>query len=257
MRWLLVSPKRTEKKLIKFIKDEFKKRGYKKAVFGASGGVDSSLVGFLLKKALGSKNVTAIFLPYKTTDKESRRDFKDIAKILGIKSWVIPITSMVDCYFRQFPKADRVRRGNKMARERMSVLYDQSKVENALVVGSGNKTERLLGYATIFGDTACALNPLAPLYKTQVRQLARHAGVPDRIVDKTPSAGLWPGQSDEKELGLSYKEMDEILYFAVDRKNSVSQIAKKGFDKRSVKKILDRVEKFRYKSELPATPQEL
>lgn len=251
MKELTMNAKKVEKKLVRFIKDEFRKRGFRKAVFGASGGVDSSLVGFLLKKALGKKNVLAVFLPYKTTNKASEKDFRKVVKILGIKSKVIPITPMVDCYFKRFPRMDRIRRGNKMARERMSVLYDWSKAENALVVGSGNKTEILLGYATLHGDSACAVNPIGGLYKTQVRQLASYMGVPEEIVQKAPSADLWPGQSDEKELGLSYREIDEILYLAVDRGYRPYQLIKRGFSKGKVKKILNRIEKFRYKRELP------
>jgi len=249
---LIINPNKTEKKLIRFIKDEFKKRGFRKAILGLSGGVDSSLVAFLLKKALGRRNVKALFLPYKTTDIKSRRDFELVSKILGIRSGTIPITPMVDRYFRGFPKADKVRRGNKMARERMSVLYDQSRAEKALVVGSGNRTERILGYATLHGDTACALNPIGGLYKTQVRQLALHMGVPTRIVAKPPTADLWPGQSDEDELGLCYVEIDEILHLSGDKKYTPARLAKKGFRRGDIKKVLVRAEKFRFKGELPA-----
>jgi len=248
----VIDPDRAEEKLVRFIRSEFKKRGFRKAVFGLSGGVDSSLVAFLLKKALGARNVVAVFLPYRTTDKASRRDFKEVVRISGIRSKVIPITPMVDCYFRRFPKGDRIRRGNKMARERMSILYDRSKAEDALVVGSGNRTEILLGYATLYGDTACAVNPIGGLYKTQVRQLATHMGVPDRIVAKAPTADLWPGQSDEDELGLSYAAVDEILHLAVDRKYTPGRLARKGFGKATVKRIMNRVEEFKYKRELPA-----
>lgn len=252
MKELVINSKKVEEKLIRFIKDELKSRGFKKAVFGLSGGIDSTLVAFLLKKALGAKNVRAIFLPYKSTDKESGRNFRKVVKLLNIKSRVIPITPAVDCYFKRFPKADRVRRGNKMARERMSVLYDQSRVEGALVIGSGNKTEALLGYCTHFGDSACAINPIGGLYKTQVRQLARRMGVPQHIVDRPPTADLWPDQTDEGELGLSYEQMDAILHFAVGKGYKPSRLAKKGYSRASIKKILDRVEAFRYKRELPA-----
>ena len=158
---------------------------------------------------------------------------------------------MVDCYFKKFPEADKVRRGNKMARERMSILYDQSKVENALVIGSGNKTEILLGYATLFGDTACAINPIGSLYKTQIRQLARCIGMPERIIKKPPTADLWPGQTDESEIGITYEEVDKILYLAVDKKYKLPRLVKLGFGKDSIDKILKRVDKFKYKRELP------
>ncbi|PIU42278.1 MAG: NAD(+) synthetase [Candidatus Omnitrophica bacterium CG07_land_8_20_14_0_80_42_15] len=248
---LAINAAYVEKKLTGFIKREFKKKNFKKAVFGLSGGVDSSLVAFLLVKALGSKNVTALFMPYRTTAQESKRDFDAIVKILKIKHKIIPITSMVDCYFKKFPEADKVRRGNKMARERMSILYDQSKVENALVIGSGNKTEILLGYATLFGDTACAINPIGSLYKTQIRQLARCIGMPERIIKKPPTADLWPGQTDESEIGITYEEVDKILYLAVDKKYKLPRLVKLGFGKDSIDKILKRVDKFKYKRELP------
>jgi len=134
----------------------------------------------------------------------------------------------------------------------MAILYDQSKLEDALVIGSGNKTEILLGYATLFGDTACAINPIGCLYKSQIRQLARYMGVPERIIEKPPTADLWPGQTDEDEIGLSYEEIDELLYLLVEKGLGVSQLRRKGFDKVSLKKISARLEKFRYKRELPA-----
>lgn len=249
---LSINPQAIERKLIQFIKAEFKKRGFKKAIFGLSGGVDSSTVAFLLTRALGAKNVTALFMPYKTTNKHDRIDFEKVTKILAIKSRLITITPTIDCYFKNFPTKDRIRRGNKMARERMSVLYDQSRLENALVVGSGNRTEILLGYATLYGDTACAVNPIGSLYKTQLRQLAHYIGVPGNIIEKMPTAGLWPSQTDEGELGLSYAAMDEILFLFVDKKYKIRQIVTRGFSKSSVEKILDRVKKFEYKRQLPA-----
>ncbi len=248
----LKNPKNVEAKLTRFIKDEFGEKGFKKAVFGLSGGVDSSLVAFLLKKALGPNNVIAIFMPYKTTDGKSRKNFKEVVEMLGIKSKVIPITPMIDAFLKQFPSADRIRLGNKMARERMAILYDQSKIENALVIGSGNRTEILLGYCTLFGDSACAINPVGPLYKTQVRQLARHMGVPEHIIKQPPTADLWPGQTDEKELGLSYDEIDGILSFAIDRGYKISRLIKEGFLKADIEKILNRVKKFKFKRESPA-----
>ena len=248
---MVIDSRKVEKALIFFLKNEFKKRGYKKAVFGLSGGIDSSVVAFLLKNALGAKCVNAIFMPYKTTGETSYRDYKRTVKLLNVQSQVIPITPLVDPYFRKFPKADRVRRGNKMARERMSILYDQSKKLNALVVGSGNRTEILLGYATLHGDTACAVNPVGGLYKTQLRQLALHLGVPESIVWKVPTADLWPGQSDEDELGSSYSEIDKILFLAVDKGYKAAKLQQLGFSKIRILKILKRVERFGYKRELP------
>jgi len=170
---------------------------------------------------------------------------------LGIKSQAIDITPQIEAYFARFPQADRLRRANKIARERMSVLYDQSRVYEALVIGTGNKSERLLGYTTLWGDMACAFNPLGNLYKTQVRQLAEELDVPEGIRNKAPSAGLWPGQTDEGELGFRYAEADQILYWLIDQKYSVEQVAEKGFLRDLVTQIATRVKRSAFKSRMP------
>ena len=175
-----------------------------------------------------------------------------IVKALGISSLTVDITPMVDAYFALFPDADMVRRGNKMARERMTILFDHSMGQKALVLGTSNKTELLLGYGTLYGDMASALNPLGDLYKTQVRQLARHLGVPPVIVDKQPSADLWEGQTDEAELGFTYEEVDKVLCLLVDQRYEVSELIAEGrFDEKFVRAVARKVQASQYKRRLP------
>ena len=162
---------------------------------------------------------------------------------------------MVDAYISRFPTKNRIEMGNKMARERMSILYDHSSREKALILGTSNKTELLLGYGTIHGDMACAINPLGDLYKTQIRQLARHLGVPDKIMKKSPSAGLWEGQTDEKELGLNYDDMDQILFLLVDKRMSKKDITASGFKIEAVNKIIRLIKNSEFKRKLPPIPK--
>lgn len=199
-----------------FLKQEIGKIGLSKAVIGLSGGVDSALVAALLARALGPENVYAIAMPYRESNPDSEAHARLAAETFGIHYQVRDISPMVDAFFKDMPQADVLRKGNKMARERMCILYDFSAEKNALVIGTSNKTELLLGYGTIFGDLASAINPIGDLYKTHVWELSRYLGVPAEIVDKPPSADLWIGQTDEQELGYSYKEIDPLLYYLVD-----------------------------------------
>jgi len=204
--------------LVAFIRDEVRKVGKERVVVGLSGGVDSSLSAFLACKALEPSNVCGLCMPYKTSSKESLRHAKLVAERTGLNFFVIDISLQIDGYFDRFPDSGSVRRGNKMARERMTILYDQSEEWQGLVLGTSNKTELLLGYGTLHGDMASALNPLGDLYKTQVWALARAMGVPDEIVEKKPSADLWAGQTDEGELGFTYLEVDRLLNLFVDQR---------------------------------------
>jgi NAD+ synthase len=203
---------------VAFVRDEVHKFGLSRAVLGLSGGVDSALVAFLAAEALGPENVWGFLLPYRTSSPQSAADAELVAREVGMHSVRVDITAQVDAYFREQVDASPVRRGNKMARERMSVLYDRSAQLDALVLGTSNKTELFLGYGTIHGDLASAINPIGDLYKTQVWALAAAVGVPQPIIDKQPSADLWAGQTDEGELGFSYAEVDELLHFMIERR---------------------------------------
>jgi NAD+ synthase len=234
-----------------FIANGVRKAGFERVVVGLSGGVDSSLSAFLGAEALGPENVWAVLMPYRTSSPDSREHAELVVKHLGIQSEVIEITPMVDVYFDRFPEADQVRRGNKMARERMTILFDHSARLKALVLGTSNKTELLLGYGTLYGDMASAINPLGDLYKTQVRQLARHMGVPEAIILKKPSADLWAGQTDEEELGFTYEEVDRVLYLMVDRRYELPDLIEAGFDERFVRAVFAKVQVSQYKRRLP------
>ena len=209
-----------EKLLTRFIKEELSKFGYAKGILGLSGGLDSAVCAYLAVRALGPKNVIVLIMPYEETFGWDVQDARDLAQGLGIKSLITDISPMVNAYFAKHPTESRILKGNKMARERMSILYDFSERKKALILGTSNKTELLLGYGTIHGDMASAINPIGDLYKTQIRQLARHMKVPHKILKKKPTAGLWAGQTDEEELGLSYTKIDKILYQFVDLKKS-------------------------------------
>jgi NAD+ synthase len=234
-----------------FIANEVRKVGFERVVINLSGGVDSSLAALLAARALGPGNVRPLILPYRSSASESRRDAEALAKQLGLTPLIIDISPQIDVYFERFPDADRARRGNKMARERMSIAYDQSLAWNALMLGTSNKTELLLGYGTIFGDLASALNPLGDLYKTQVWQLARELGIPENIVRKAPSADLWEGQTDEADLGFQYAQVDHLLYYLVDRRYSIAELEAAGFDRAFIQVVVDKVQRSQFKRRMP------
>jgi len=244
-----------EKILTSFIKDELHKFNYKKGILGLSGGLDSTVGAFLAVKALKPSNVIGLILPYGKSFSQDVKDAQEIAQLLSLRSKTIDISPMVDVYFSKYPTQNKVEKGNKMARERMSILYDFSSREKALILGTSNKTELLLGYGTIHGDMACAINPLGDLYKTQIRQMAKHLGVPDKIMKKTPSAGLWKGQTDEKELGLTYDEIDKILFQLVDKRMPKKEITAQGFKKEAVEKIIRMIKNSEFKRKLPPIPK--
>jgi NAD+ synthase len=234
-----------------FVHSEISRAGFVRAVIGLSGGVDSALSCYLAAEALGPQNVLAVRMPYKSSAQESLEHAQLVIDALGVQSLTVPITEMADPLFERFPDANPVRRGNVMARLRMIVLYDQSEAFRGLVVGTGNKTEILLGYTTLYGDAACALNPLGDLYKTQVRQLSRAIGVPEAIVAKPPSADLWLGQTDEGELGFTYAEVDQLLYLLIDQRYSPEECVAAGFAKKFVEAVVERVRRNHFKRVLP------
>jgi len=233
--------------LVEFIHSEITRSGFSRAVVNLSGGLDSSVSCVLAARALGPENVLALCLPYKTSAQDSLDHAQELIKQLGVVSRTIPITGMVDPLISLDPGMSPVRQGNIMARARMIVAYDQSEAFKGLVVGTGNKTEILLGYTTLFGDSASALNPLGDLYKTQVRQLAHALNIPAEIIDKPPSADLWHGQTDEGELGFTYTEVDKLLYLLVDQRFSPEECIESGFQEEFVRKVIERIRRNQFK----------
>lgn len=234
-----------------FIQSEVQRAGFHRVVVGVSGGLDSSLSVTLAAAALSPGNVWGVSMPYKASNPESLSHARLIAEWLGINFLQVDITPQIDAYFTALPDADHIRRGNKMARERMTVLYDHSAHLGALVLGTSNKTELLLGYGTLYGDMASALNPIGDLYKTQVRWLARHLKVPAEILEKKPSADLWVGQTDEEELGFTYEAVDRLLYYMVDRRYELPDLTELGFDAHFVEAVFHRVKSSQYKRRPP------
>ena len=251
MNKLDLNLKEVHSELVEFLRESFKKAGFSKAVLGLSGGIDSALVAYLLRDALGKENVLAIMMPYKSSNPDSLNHAKLVIKDLGINSKTIEITDMIDAYFKNEKEATSLRMGNKMARERMSILFDYSSKENALVVGTSNKTEIYLGYSTQFGDSACALNPIGDLYKTNIWDLSRYLKIPNELIEKKPSADLWEGQTDEQEMGLTYKEADQVLYRMLEENKKVEEVLAEGFNKDLVDNIVRRMNRSEYKRRMP------
>ena len=248
---LAINPVLVEEILVRFIRNEVTRTGFRRAVFGLSGGIDSSVVAYLAAKALGPEQVLAVTMPYKTSSAETLRDSQTVVDRLGLQTLAIPITAQVDAYFAAQPGASQMRLANKCARERMTVLYDQSAAFEGLVLGTSNKTELLLGYGTQYGDLASAINPIGDLYKTQLRALAAHLGVPAEILDKAPSGDLWVGQTDEGELGFAYADVDRLLVLLVDRRWQPAQLIENGFDAAFVERVLKMIRRNQYKRRLP------
>ena len=234
-----------------FIRGQLRQAGFERAVLGLSGGIDSALVAYLVAEAIGAERLLCVSMPYRTSSDGSRTDAASVVEALGCAFETVDISPMVDGYFASAPDATPLRRGNFMARQRMAVLYDRSVTWRGLVVGTGNKTESLIGYTTLFGDSACAFNPIGDLYKSQVRQLAADIGVPEAIIRKAPSADLWPGQTDEQEAGFSYPELDRLLFWRIDMRRSIEEVVAKGFTLAMVERVDRMVAGAEFKRQVP------
>ncbi len=237
--------------LTRFIYEETRKIGMGRVVVGLSGGIDSALSTYLAAEALGAENVIAILMPYQSSHPSSVSDAMRVVEAIGVRHHQFDITPQIDAYFDQFPDASQNRRGNKMARERMTILYDISAVEDALVLGTSNKSELLLGYSTLWGDMASALNPLGDLYKTHIYQLSEFLGLPESITDKKPSADLWEGQTDEDDLGFSYFDVDKLLYALIDLRYSPDEAIAAGFSEHFVERAYEMIRLSQFKRMTP------
>ncbi len=248
---LRINPDLVTEILCRFIRNELRRAGFRHAVVGLSGGIDSSVVTFLAVRALGAENVLAVTMPYKTSSDATRRDSQTVIEKLRVRSLDVPIADPIDAYFKQFPDASQMRLANKCARERMTVLYDQSAAFDALVIGTSNKSELLLGYGTQFGDMASAVNPVGDLYKTQLHQLAAFLGVHEAILQKPPTGDLWIGQTDEGELGFTYAEVDRLLALMVDRRWRRAELIDYGFAPEFIDRVATLVRRNHYKRRMP------
>ena len=250
-----IEPAQAIEVIVGFIRAQMAQTGFSRLVVGLSGGVDSATVAFLAARAIDPENLLAVRMPYRTSSESSETDALRVIDVLGCRTERVEITPMVEPMLERITGEDEgslnVRRGNVMARQRMIVLYDRSADFDALVIGTSNKTEALLGYGTLYGDMAAALAPIGDLYKTQLRAVATELGVPQEILDKPPSADLWPGQTDEDELGRSYDLLDRALFALVDRRWSVDRCVAAGLDRSLVEWVAGRVARMEFKRQPP------
>lgn len=256
---LRLDASRVENTLVSFLRDELKRAGFQRAVLGLSGGIDSALVCALLVRALGPGQVAGVMMPSAISSPESLADAKEVADSLGLSNLrTIPVSPQVESYFQkpEVPRSEdeavmRNRIGNKMARERMTILYDVSVVENALVIGTSNKTEIFLGYGTLHGDLACAINPVGDLYKMQVYLLSEHLGLPASVIEKAPTADLWAGQTDEGQLGFRYADVDRLLFYMMDRQYDDARLTELGFEPHFIARVRALIRANTYKGRMP------
>ncbi len=247
-----------ERMLVTFLREEIRKVGFQRGVIGLSGGIDSAVSLYLTARAIGPEQTHAVLLPYRTSSQASLDDALACVSDLGVPHAVVDISPQVDAYYAQevvpvapTVEADRLRRGNKMARERMTILYDFSQHLGALVIGTSNKSELLLGYGTLHGDMAHALNPIGDLYKTQVRQLAAWLGVPEPVLVKPPTADLYAGQTDEAQIGYSYASIDQVFVHLIERRLPAEKVIALGYDATFVERIMRMVQRSQFKRRLP------
>lgn len=247
-----------ERMLVEFCRREVRKVGLEKVVVGLSGGIDSAVSLYLGAKALGPENTIAVLMPYSTSSQASLDDAMACVDDLGLPHTVVPISDQIDAYYALdvVPQDDspdnlQLRRGNKMARERMTILYDFSQYHRALVLGTSNKSELLLGYGTLHGDMAHALNPIGDLYKTQVRQLAAYLGVPEPILVKPPTADLYTGQTDEAQIGYSYAAIDAAFVHLIEDRLPPEQVVAMGFEVEFIQRVMRMVQRSQFKRRLP------
>jgi NAD+ synthase len=251
----VIEPAQAVEVIVGFIRSQLAQAGFERLVVGLSGGVDSATVAFLAARAIGADNLLAVRMPYRTSSESSETDAMRVVTALGCRTERVDVTPMVDPMLALIvgpgEAAINVRRGNVMARQRMIVLYDRSAAFDALVIGTSNKTEALLGYGTLHGDMAAGLAPIGDLYKTQLRAVADELGVPEEVIAKPPSADLWPGQTDEGELGRSYDMLDRALFALVDRRWSVDRCVAAGLERSLVEWVAARVARTEFKRQLP------
>jgi NAD+ synthase len=236
----------------RFVYDKLLQSEMKGYIVGLSGGIDSAVSTMLAIEAVGKEKVLALLMPYRTSSQSSIADAVSLAEKLGIEHRRVDISPMIDAYFPEINEANKLRAGNKMARERMAILFDVAQELDRLVLGTGNRTETCLGYTTWYGDSACSINPIGELYKTEVRQLARTLGVPDHIVNKVPSADLWAGQTDEGEIGVTYEQIDRLLRRLVDDGvTSISTLEGEGFSARDINRVVSLLNRNSFKHRMP------
>jgi NAD+ synthase len=238
--------------ITRFIRETVVKNGFERAVIGVSGGIDSAVVLALTVDALGSDHVHGVMLPYRTSSPSSLGDARTLCQNLAVSWTEIDISPMVDGYFAQIKgEPQPLSIGNFCARQRMAALYHQSEKMKALVIGTSNKSELLIGYSTLYGDSAAALYPIGDLYKTQVFALAEILPIPVSIVKKAPSADLWQNQTDEADIGMTYARMDELLFWMIDNRLTAAELVARGFDRKEIDQIHAKIRNTQFKRTMP------